>query len=137
MTDNELAAGGHRPSGMLNRLDDVVGGFAEACRQGDTAAVRATLDADAVAVCDGGGLVPAAMDFVHGAQNVAQMVAVVLCGQPDTELTVEAVNGCAGLALRRAGYALAVVGIETADAKVTALWIVLNPTKLRGWHRPM
>jgi len=28
-----------------------------------------------------------------------------------------------------------VVGAETAGSKVTALWIVLNPAKLGGWHR--
>jgi hypothetical protein len=102
----------------------------------ELAAVQAALDADVVAVCDSGGLVPAAMDFVHGAQDVARLVAAVLCGHPDTELTVEAVNGRAGLALRRAGHAVAVVGVEAADGKVTALWIMLNPAKLRGWHRP-
>lgn len=136
MNHNELAAGGHTRRLVSEAgLDNVVCGFAEACRQGDIAAVRAALDADVVAVCDGGGLVPAAMDGVHGAQDVAQLVADVLCGLPDTELTIEAVNGCTGLALRRAGRAIAVVGVEAADAKVTALWIVLNPAKLRGWHR--
>lgn len=123
-------------SRMLDQLDDVVCGFAEACRRGGIDGVQAALDADAVAVCDGGGLLPAAMDFVNGAEDVAQLVAVALCGQPDTELTVEAVNGRAGLALRRAGHAVAVVGVEAAEGKVIALWIVLNPAKLRGWHRP-
>jgi RNA polymerase sigma-70 factor (ECF subfamily) len=122
MNDNDI---------LWSWLDD----FAEACRQGDIAAVRAVLHADAVAVCDGGGLVPAEMGDVRGAQDVAHLVATVLCGQPGAELTIEAVNGCAGLALRRAGRAIAVVGVEAADAKVTALWVVLNPAKLHGWHR--
>jgi RNA polymerase sigma-70 factor (ECF subfamily) len=50
-------------------------------------------------------------------------------------LTVEPVNGRAGLALRRAGHAVAVVAIREAGARVAVLWIVLNPTKLRAWHR--
>jgi RNA polymerase sigma-70 factor (ECF subfamily) len=120
---------------MLDRHDDVVRRFTEACLLGDIAALRAALDADAVAVCDGGGLVPAAMGSIHGAEDVARLVAVLLCGQPDTELTIEAVNGRAGLALRRAGRAIAVVGVQATDTKVTVLWIVLNPAKLRGWHR--
>jgi hypothetical protein len=74
--------------------------------------------------------------IAHSAEDVAQMVAILLCGQPDTELTIEAVNGSPGLALRRAGRTIAVVSIEMADARITALWIVLNPAKLRGWHRP-
>ncbi|MFE9694269.1 siderophore-interacting protein [Micromonospora sp. NPDC005806] len=120
---------------MVNRQDDLVRRFAEACQLGDLAALRAAPDTDAIAVCDGGGLVPAAMGPIHGAEAVAQLAAVLLCGQPGTELTVEAVNGRAGLALHRAAQAIAVVGIKTADARIAVLWIVLNPAKLRGWHR--
>jgi hypothetical protein len=119
---------------MLNGLEDVVRGFAEAGLRGDVAAVRAALDADAVAVCDSGGMVPAAMGTVHGAEDVAELVAVLL-GGPDTELTVESVNGRAGLVVRRVGRAIAVIGVQDAGAKVTNLWIVLNPAKLRDWHR--
>ena len=120
---------------MLDRHDDGVRGFAAACQLGEMAALLAALDADAIAVCDGGGLVAAPKAYVLGAPGVARLVAALLCGQPDTELTIESVNGRAGLALRRVGRAVAVVGIQTADAKVTVLWIVLNPAKLRGWHR--
>ncbi|KOX34171.1 hypothetical protein ADK67_04225 [Saccharothrix sp. NRRL B-16348] len=120
---------------MPSRPDDVARGLAEACLRGDVAAVRAALDVDAVAVCDGGGLVLAPTAAVHGAENVSQVVTGVLCGRPDTELTIESVNGRAGLALRRAGRALAVVGLREAGAKVTDVWIVLNPAKLNGWHR--
>src|SRR5215469_2829596 len=120
---------------MLDRHDDAVRRFAEACRLGNIAALRAALHADAIVVCDGGGLVPAALGPIHGAQDVAQLVAVLLGGQPDAELTIEAVNGRTGLALRRAGRAVAVAGVGTVGQKVTAVWIVLNPAKLSGWHR--
>jgi hypothetical protein len=119
----------------LDRHDNVVRRFVEACRMGDIAELWGTLDADAIAVCDGGGLVPAAPGPIQGAQDVAEMVAILLCGQLDAELTIESVNGRAGLAVRRTGQAFAVVGIGTADSKVSMLWIVLNPAKLAGWHR--
>ncbi len=118
---------------MPNRHDDVVGRFAEACRSGDIAAIRAILDADVIAVCDSGP-VPAP-GLTHGPEHVAQLASVLLGEQPDTELTLESVNGRPGLALRRAGQAIAVVGITVAGLKVAVLWIVLNPAKLRGWHR--
>ncbi|MFD0745446.1 siderophore-interacting protein [Phytohabitans flavus] len=121
---------------MLDRHDDVVRRLAEACHGGDFGTVRTVLAADAVAICDGGGLVLAALGPVHGAEDVAQLVVVLLCGRPDTELTVEAVNGRAGLALRRAGRALTVVSVKVAGTRVAVVWIVLNPAKLRGWHRP-
>jgi hypothetical protein len=117
---------------MVSRLDDVVRGLAEACQRGDIAALRATLATDAVAVCDGGGPAPGT---AHGTESAAQLTATVLCGRPDTELTVESVNGRAGLALRQAGRAIAVVAVQTAGTKVIALWIVLNPAKLHSWHR--
>ncbi|WP_190344170.1 hypothetical protein [Streptomyces venezuelae] len=66
---------------MPDRLEDVVRGFAQACLRGDAAAVRAALDADVVAVCDSGGNVPAAMGTVHGAEDVADLVAVLLGGR--------------------------------------------------------
>lgn len=120
---------------MRSRHDDVVRRFAEACQLGDIGAIRAALDADVIAVCDGGELAPAAIGPIHGVEDVAQLVAVLLCRQPDAELSIEAVNGRAGLALRRAGQAIAVVGVTVIDTKVAILWIVLNPAKLHSWHR--
>jgi RNA polymerase sigma-70 factor (ECF subfamily) len=119
---------------MPDRHDDVVRRLAQACRRGDIVTLRAALHADAVAVCDSGGLVPAPTGPVHGAEDVAQLVAVLLCGQPDTQLTIEAVNGSIGLALRRAGQAIAVVAVLEADARAAVLWIMLNPAKLHRWH---
>jgi RNA polymerase sigma-70 factor (ECF subfamily) len=114
--------------------DDVVRGFAAACRPGTIAALLAVLHTDAVAICDGGGLVPAPLGPIHGAEHVARLVAALLGGMPGTDLTVESVNGLAGLALRRFGRAVAVVGVATAGTKVATVWIVLNPAKLRRWH---
>jgi hypothetical protein len=121
---------------MVERHDGVVRGFAEACRLEDIEALRAALDPDAIAICDGGGLVPASMSPVHGAEDAARLAAAMLCGRPDAELTIEAVNGRAGLALRRRGRAVAVVAVEEAHARIAVLWIVLNPAKLSRWHRP-
>ncbi|MFJ8912965.1 hypothetical protein [Amycolatopsis sp. NPDC102389] len=119
---------------MLDRHDQAVRRFAEACRRGDVTALAAVLDVNAVATCDSGEAAPAPAP-AHGGGEVARLVMAVLCGRPGAELTVESVNGRAGLALRRASRAVAVVGTETAGSKVTALWIVLNPAKLGGWHR--
>jgi RNA polymerase sigma-70 factor (ECF subfamily) len=50
------------------------------------------------------------------------------------DLTIESVNGRAGLVVRRAGRAEAVVSIGVTHQRVTELWIVLNPDKLARWH---
>ncbi|MEU4518976.1 hypothetical protein AB0F52_09695 [Amycolatopsis sp. NPDC024027] len=120
---------------MFDPHDATVRRFAAACRRRDGAALEAVLGDDAVATCDGGGLVPAPVGPVHGAAEVARLVIEVMGGHAGTELTVESVNGRAGLTLRSASRAVAVVGAETSGFRVTALWIVLNPAKLDGWHR--
>ena len=144
---------------MRDPNDDLVRSFAQACRRGDVAALRAALDADVIAVSDSGGRLPALPGLVRGAQDVARLAAALLgesgllwgsgpmsgsgsmsgsgpLGESgDAELSTEVVNGRAGLALRRTGRAVAVVGIDGSATGITALWIVLNPDKLSGWHR--
>ncbi|MDQ7809454.1 hypothetical protein Q5425_37515 [Amycolatopsis sp. A133] len=120
---------------MFDPHDATVRRFAAACRRRDSAALEAVLGDDAVATCDGGGLVLAPAGPVRGATEVARLVIEVLGGRAGAELTVESVNGRAGLVLRHASRAVAVAGIETAGAGITSLWIVLNPAKLGGWHR--
>lgn len=116
-------------------LDEVARRFATACDTGDVAALAAVLSADAEAVCDGGGKVRAPACPIRGATEVARFVTALLAGRAGTVLAVEPVNGCAGLALRRAGRAVAVISVSVAGAEVTNVWIVLNPDKLHGWHR--
>jgi RNA polymerase sigma-70 factor (ECF subfamily) len=71
---------------------------------------------------------------LHGAGEIARLVVDLLSGQSETDVAVEAVNGRTGLALRRGGQAVAVIAVSVAAEQVAALWIVLNPDKLRGWH---
>jgi hypothetical protein len=72
---------------------------------------------------------------IRGAPEVARLVTALL-GRSGAVLAVESVNGRAGLALRRAGraVAVAVVSVSITGAEVTAVWFVLNPDKLHGWH---
>ena len=94
------------------------------------------LEADVIATTDSGGRLPAALGLIRGAEDVARFAAVLLCESDGAELSVEAVNGRAGLALRgTGGRAAAVVGFDGGGTGINALWIVLNPDKLRSWHR--
>jgi ketosteroid isomerase-like protein len=118
---------------MSDRPEEVVRRFTAACRAGDVAALRSLLHRDAVAVVDTGGPGPTTTGPVSG-EDLVELLAVLLGGGPGAELTVEAVNGGTGLALRRAGRAVAVVGLTVADGGIAVLWAVLNPVKLLGWH---
>ena len=112
------------------RQHGVVGRFAAACRLADTATMQHLLTPDAIAVLDG------VEATAHGPADVTRLVELVLCARPATELTMESVNGHPGLALRRAGRALAVVAVQVTAGRVAALWIVNNPAKLLRWHQP-
>ncbi|WP_326557396.1 siderophore-interacting protein [Micromonospora sp. NBC_01796] len=112
--------------------DDVVRRLVAACRTGEVNAIRTVLDPAVVAVCDGGDRVPAPTGPVRGAVRVARLLGDLL---PGTEPTIGSVNGCAGLVIRRAGTAVAVIAVGCAGERATTLWVVLNPAKLRPWHR--
>jgi RNA polymerase sigma-70 factor (ECF subfamily) len=119
---------------LLARHDRVVRRFAAACGAGDTAALKDVLAGDAMVVSDGGGKVRAPAHPAHGADAVARFMTALLAGRPRTGVTVRSVNGRTGLLLHRTGRAVAVVGVSTAGPAVTAVWITLNPDKLRRWH---
>jgi len=112
--------------------DDVVHRLTAACHTGDVTTIEATLDPDALAVCDSGGRVPALIHPVHGAAWVSRLLRLLLSG---TDLTVESVNGNAALVARRAGTAVAVIAVQCRESRAMNLWVVLNPAKLRGWHQ--
>ncbi|MEU5876451.1 nuclear transport factor 2 family protein [Spirillospora sp. NPDC047279] len=120
---------------LLARHDHVVRRFAAACGTGDTETLRRLLADDAIVVGDGGGKVRAVPHPIHGAAAVAGFVTTLLNGEPRMTVTVESVNGRTGLVPRRAGRAAAVISLSVAGAEVTAVWIVLNPDKLRRWNR--
>ncbi|MFF4418139.1 hypothetical protein ACFYY8_36905 [Streptosporangium sp. NPDC001559] len=130
-----LPVGSARPQALAEH-DRVVRRFAQLWDLGDVTALREILAVDVTAVSDGGGNLRAAVHPVHGADAVACFVVALLTGQSGTEVTAGSVNGRTGLVLRQAGQAVAVVGMSVAGARVTAVWIVLNPDKLRPWHRP-
>ena len=118
----------------LRRGDEaVVHRFATACGAGSVGAVRSMLAPEAVVVSDGGGKVASALRPVRGLDEAAQRITELLSVEPGTALSVEAVNGQAGVVLRRAGQVMAVVSLNVTGRKVTAVWIVLNPDKLRHW----
>ncbi|MFC5825916.1 hypothetical protein [Nonomuraea insulae] len=121
---------------MLARHDQVARRFAAACETGDAAGLRSVLAMDALVVSDGGGKLRAPLRPIHGADAVARFVITLLAGGPGPEVELGSVNGRTGLVLRRGGQAVAVVSVSVAESEVTAVWIVLNPDKLKGWHRP-
>ncbi|OKI98031.1 hypothetical protein AMK10_04275 [Streptomyces sp. CB02058] len=67
-----------------------------------------------------------------GACIAAYMVAIA-DRAPGLELLERTVNGLPGLVALRDGVVATVASFEVADGRVTRIWVVRNPEKLRPW----
>ena len=112
----------------------VVAAFQAALQTGDLQSLVDILDPAATAVPDGGGVVSAAIEPIHGAETIARYLLGLYQLKPDLEFRLTTVNGQAGLlATDEAGSALAVVSVAIAHGVIERLWVVRNPGKLTGW----
>lgn len=112
----------------------VVRSFKTAWETGDLAALVGLLDPDAIAITDGGGLVSAALEPLHGASAVAGFLLGVYERQPDLVIREEQVNGELGLVAFGGGRVLAIVGVAQAGGRVERVWAMRNPDKLHAWN---
>jgi RNA polymerase sigma-70 factor (ECF subfamily) len=94
------------------------------------------LDPAAVMTADGGGLAGAALHPVVGGERIAAYMAGIAARAPGLELLERPVNGLPGLVGRRGGAVVTVAAFEAAGGRVTRIWVVRNPEKLRAWQVP-
>lgn len=113
---------------------DVVRHFKQAWEAKDIDALVRLLDPDAAAIADGGGLVSAALHPVEGAEQVARF-SVELADRAPPGLTLEerTVNGQPGLVVQLYGVTAAVLAFDVAGDRISRIWAVRNPEKLRPW----
>ncbi|MFD8703375.1 RNA polymerase sigma factor SigJ [Kitasatospora sp. NPDC059648] len=106
----------------------------EAWQGKDIAGLVAVLDPAAVMTADGGGRVGAALRPVEGGARIAEYMLAIADRAPGLELLERSVNGTPGLVARRDGVVLTVASFDVADdGRVTRIWVVRNPEKLRPW----
>ncbi|MGA8680297.1 MAG: RNA polymerase sigma factor SigJ [Acidimicrobiales bacterium] len=98
---------------------------------GDVGQTLELLDADVVLVSDGGPGRHAARRPVVGARRVARFVTNIAGRYPDAELELTEINGSAALVLRAGGMPIVLTG-EQQGGRVTRIYVMLNPDKLRG-----
>ncbi|MFF4244738.1 RNA polymerase sigma factor SigJ [Streptomyces sp. NPDC001822] len=99
----------------------------------DIAALVGLLDPAAVMTADGGGAAGAALRPVEGGPRIAQYMAVFADRAPGLELLERSVNGAPGLVAVHAGVVMTVASFDVEDGRVTRIWAVRNPEKLRPW----
>ena len=108
--------------------------FLRACTEGDLPALLSLLTEDVELVADGGGKVAAPRKPVRGADLVARfLLGIARLGPDGWSATPAMVNGGPGLVARDAnGRPFAVLTLEAAGDRITAVRIVNNPDKLRA-----
>ncbi|MFJ5225538.1 RNA polymerase sigma factor SigJ [Streptomyces sp. NPDC088400] len=114
---------------------DTVRHVKEAWETKDIAALVELLDPAAVMTADGGGLVGTVLRPIEGGARIAQYLVAIADKAPGLELLERSVNGVPGLVARRAGAVMTVASFDVADGRVTRIWAVRNPEKLRPWAR--
>lgn len=109
--------------------------FKTAWQTGDLSALIDTLDPQARAITDGGGLVSASLKPLRGPDAIARFLLGVLDRQPDLAIHEELVNGEPGLvATDSHDHTLAVITLATTETgTIRYLWVVRNPEKLEAW----
>ncbi|MFD0372772.1 RNA polymerase sigma factor SigJ [Streptomyces sp. NPDC127114] len=108
--------------------------FKEAWEAKDIDALLALLAPDATLVADGGGLVGAVLRPLEGATRIADYLLFIATKAPALTLLERTVNGTPGLVAQNAGRTVTVAAFDLSDTRVTRIWAVRNPEKLRAWQ---
>ncbi|WP_326579211.1 RNA polymerase sigma factor SigJ [Actinacidiphila glaucinigra] len=111
----------------------VVRHFKEAWESGDIRALIGLLDPDATMVADGGGLAGAVLRPVEGGERIARYLVHMAGRTPGLTLLERTVNGRPGLVARHAGMTVTVAAFDVTSGRVSRIWAVRNPEKLRPW----
>jgi RNA polymerase sigma-70 factor (ECF subfamily) len=113
---------------------DIVRDFKVAWEAKDIHALIDILDPDVTAVADSGGLVDAQLRPVEGSKHVAHVLVEVAGRVRDMTILERTVNGQPGLVVEQDGVTVTVMAFEVTGERITHIWAVRNPEKLRPWR---
>jgi len=112
--------------------------FLAAAMGGDLDELMMVLAPDVTLITDGGGKVKAALRPITGAAKVARGLTAAAGGRymeiGASGLTIEAaeINGGPGILVTAGGEPIVAVATVVAGGRITAIYVVANPDKLRG-----
>jgi RNA polymerase sigma-70 factor (ECF subfamily) len=109
--------------------------FRKAAESGDLQALTQLLAGDAVLYSDGGGKRPAAFNPIYGADKILRFLAGVLrksLSLPEAQVRPATVNGLAGFVIRESDGSMNTMAFEHCNGRITAIYVVRNPDKLRS-----
>jgi RNA polymerase sigma-70 factor (ECF subfamily) len=121
-----------RPRGVVSPTEtrDALAAFQRAAETGDLQSLLDILAPQVVFLGDGGGVKPAVLQPVVGADKVARLLGTGLGRIDAASLQPAQVNGYPALVLRIDGEIDTVVAVRIDDGLVTGLYAVRNPEKL-------
>jgi RNA polymerase sigma factor (sigma-70 family) len=119
------------------RQAQVVRELKRAWETADIAALIGLLDPAVTLTADGGGLVSAALEPIEGAEQVAGYLAglarLAERAGLDQAYLERTVNGQPGLVAQLDGMTVTVFAFELSGDRISHIWAVRNPGKLRPW----
>ncbi|WP_149264568.1 RNA polymerase sigma factor SigJ [Actinomadura sp. K4S16] len=121
------------PATPAARRATVVRGFRQAMEAGDVDALIGLLDPAAVLTADGGGVVKTALRPLEGGELIAHRCVEIARRVPGVTLLERTVNGQPGLIAQQHGRTVTVYAFDIADDRITRIWAIRNPNKLRPW----
>jgi RNA polymerase sigma factor (sigma-70 family) len=122
------------PAAPTARQAGIVRAFKQALEAGDIGALIGLLDPDANLIADGGGLVSTALRPVQGGEQIARYLADLAGRAPGNVRFLErGVNGQPGLVAQQDGVTVTVFAFDVAGDRITHIWAMRNPDKLRPW----
>ncbi|MBF6469312.1 RNA polymerase sigma factor SigJ [Nocardia beijingensis] len=112
---------------------EVVRDFKRAWETKDIEALIGLLDPRATATADSGGLAPAFLEPIDGGERIARAWMEIATRGPAVTLLERTVNGQPGLVAQLDGTIVSVYAFDIADGRITRIWAIRNPEKLRLW----
>ena len=113
---------------------EVVRVFLSAAAGGNFEQLIAVLGPGVVLTSDGGGVVRAARNRIHGGDKVARFLLGVLTRQPEVSLVLGHSGGRDAVLLVDESGIGGVVNLRAEEGRVTDVWIQWNPGKLTQWR---
>jgi RNA polymerase sigma factor (sigma-70 family) len=111
----------------------IVKNFKQAWEAQDIDALIRLLDPDATAIADSGGFANAVAGLIEGGEQIARVCIDFVDRAPGLTVLERTVNGQPGLVAQRDGVTAAVLAFDIAGDRITDMWVILNPEKLRHW----
>ncbi|MFC5186931.1 RNA polymerase sigma factor SigJ [Actinomadura harenae] len=121
------------PEPPTARQAAIVRDFKRAWEAKDIDALIGLLDPDVIGTGDGGGLATTALHPRTGAEQLARGLADLVRRQDGLTFLERTVNGRPGLVAQQDGVVVTVYAFDITDDRITRIWAIRNPEKLRPW----